>query len=70
MASMSDTGEPAGPHWIHRPTEEPLSPEMRTAVVEDLKESWYFGETEDYRRFLKAAWIDGSFHQTIKNPNV
>jgi hypothetical protein len=70
MASMSETGEPAGHQWIHGPTEEPLSPELRAAVVEDLKESWYFGETEEYRRFLKAAWINEGYHQTIKDPNV
>ena len=47
MASMSETGEPAGPQWSHVPTEEPLSPNLTAAVVEDLKESWYFGETEE-----------------------
>ena len=70
MVSMSETGEPAGPQWIHGPTEEPLSPELRAAVVEDLKETWYFGETENYRRSLKASWVDESVHQTIKDPNV
>jgi hypothetical protein len=44
MPSMSETGEPAGPQWSHVPTEEPLSPSLTAAVVEDLKESWYFGE--------------------------
>jgi hypothetical protein len=62
MASMSETEKPAGPQWIHVPAEEPLSPELRAAVVEDLKESWYFGETEEYRRFLKAAWIDEGYY--------
>lgn len=67
---MSETGEPANPQWIHDQTEQPLSPELRAAVVEDLKESWYFGETEEYQRFLKAAWINKGYHQTIKDPNV
>jgi hypothetical protein len=71
MTSMSETGEPAGPRWSHVPTEEPLSPKLRAAVVEDLKESWYFDETEECRRFLKAAWINNEgYHQTIKDPNV
>lgn len=67
---MLETGEPAGPQWIHVPTKKPLSPELRAAVVEDLKESWYFGETEEYRRFLKAAWINKGYHQTIKDANI
>jgi hypothetical protein len=67
---MSETEEPAGPKWIHGPTEQPLSLELRAAVVEDLKESWYFGETEEFPRFLKAAQIDQGFHQTIIDPSV
>jgi hypothetical protein len=53
MAAVSEVEEPAGPQLIYVPTKEPLSPTLRAAVVEDLKKSWYFGEAEEYRRYLK-----------------
>jgi hypothetical protein len=55
------------PPWTRIPTEEPLSPELRAGVEEDLIKAWYFSRMEDYRRNLKASWFEESFHLSIKN---
>lgn len=70
MAPVSETKESAGSQWIHNPTEEPLSPELRAAVVEDLKEEFYFQRTLEYNRRLKFSWLCEEYHQIIKDTNV
>ena len=69
MAFMSETRQPTPPPWIHDPTEEPLSPNLRAAVIKELKKDLHFYKIQDFRRNLKAAWIDEGSHQTIKDAN-
>ncbi len=40
------------------PTDEPLPPELRATVVEELEEDWFFNEIEERRKYLKFAWVD------------
>ena len=67
MTPTSETRQPTPPQYIHDPTQEPLSPELRAAVIKDIKEDLYFYEYQEFRRNLKAAWFDEGGHQTIKN---
>jgi hypothetical protein len=66
--SESDWRLRSEPPWTRIPTEEPLSPELRAGVEENLVKSWYFSRMEEYRRILKASWFEGTFFVSIKSP--
>lgn len=66
--SESDWRLRSEPPWTRIPTEEPLSPELRARVGEDLMKSWYFSRMEEYRRILKASWFEESSFLSIKSP--
>jgi hypothetical protein len=67
MAAPENIDPPLNPEAerTHKSTEEPLSPELRVAIREELKKRWYFTQGDEYRSRLKWGWYDGEGYPSL-----
>ncbi|EPE31804.1 hypothetical protein GLAREA_11886 [Glarea lozoyensis ATCC 20868] len=66
----SDPHLQAEPPWTRLSTEEPLSPELRAEVRQELIHSHLMGDMNEYRRQMKYSWCTPDCYMEIQSENT